>query len=63
MIAPSVPLRRFIQCTRRKFKTEALKAKRMILEEYKREVDEDKTQDKEENIDPRWGQIKATING
>jgi uncharacterized metal-binding protein YceD (DUF177 family) len=32
--------------------------KELILEEYKGEVDEDKTQDKEENIDPRWDKLK-----
>jgi uncharacterized metal-binding protein YceD (DUF177 family) len=33
----------------------------LILEEHKGEVDEDKTQDKEENIDPRWDKLKQLL--
>jgi uncharacterized metal-binding protein YceD (DUF177 family) len=33
----------------------------MILEEHKEEVDEDKKQDKEENIDPRWDKLKQLL--
>jgi uncharacterized metal-binding protein YceD (DUF177 family) len=32
----------------------------LILEEHKGE-DEDKTQDKEENIDPRWDKLKQLL--
>jgi muramoyltetrapeptide carboxypeptidase LdcA involved in peptidoglycan recycling len=35
--------------------------KELILEEHKGEVDEDKTQDKEENIDPRWDKLKQLL--
>jgi uncharacterized metal-binding protein YceD (DUF177 family) len=49
--------------TRRKFKTEALERLKVILEEHKekKKVEEDKIQDKEENIDPRWDKLKQLL--
>jgi uncharacterized metal-binding protein YceD (DUF177 family) len=58
----SVPLRRVHPGVQDgSLKTEALRLKELILEEYKGEVDEDKTQDKEENIDPRWDKLKQLL--
>jgi hypothetical protein len=39
------------RCTRRKFKTEALRLKELILKNIKEKLTKIKTQDKEENID------------
>jgi uncharacterized metal-binding protein YceD (DUF177 family) len=60
MIALSVPLRRVHPGTRRKFKTSSWAVKE-LLEEHKERIDEDKTQDKEENIDPRWDKLKQLL--
>jgi uncharacterized metal-binding protein YceD (DUF177 family) len=62
MIALSVPLRRVHPGVQDGSLTEALeRLKELILEEHKGEVDEDKTQDKEENIDPRWDKLKQLL--
>jgi uncharacterized metal-binding protein YceD (DUF177 family) len=58
MIALSVPLRRVHPGVQDG--TEALEIKELILEEQE-EVDEDKKQDKEENIDPRWDKLKQLL--
>jgi uncharacterized metal-binding protein YceD (DUF177 family) len=61
MIALSVPLRRVHPGVQDGFKTKLERLKELILEEHKGEVDEDKTQDKEENIDPRWDKLKQLL--
>jgi uncharacterized metal-binding protein YceD (DUF177 family) len=62
-IALSVPLRRVHPGVQDgSLKTEALeRLKELILEEHKEEVEEDKIQDKEENIDPRWDKLKQLL--
>jgi uncharacterized metal-binding protein YceD (DUF177 family) len=58
MIALSVPLRRVHPGVQDgSLKQKLLRVKR-INEEHKERIDEDKTQDKEENIDPRWDKLK-----
>jgi uncharacterized metal-binding protein YceD (DUF177 family) len=63
MIALSVPLRRVHPGVQDgSLKTEALeRLKELILEEHKEEIEEDKIQDKEENIDPRWDKLKQLL--
>jgi uncharacterized metal-binding protein YceD (DUF177 family) len=67
MIALSVPLRRVHPGVKDgSLKTEALeRLQELILEEHSEEseeqLEEDKIQDKQENIDPRWDKLKQLL--
>jgi uncharacterized metal-binding protein YceD (DUF177 family) len=63
MIALSVPLRRVHPGVQDgSLKTEALeRLKELVLEKVDDQDKEDKIQDKEENIDPRWDKLKQLL--
>jgi uncharacterized metal-binding protein YceD (DUF177 family) len=63
VIALSVPLRRVHPGQDGSLKQKLLSELKVILEEHKRmkKVEEDKIQDKEENIDPRWDKLKQLL--
>jgi uncharacterized metal-binding protein YceD (DUF177 family) len=60
MIALSVPLRRVHPGVQDGSLKQKLLSVKKLMEEHKRRIDEDKTQDKE-NIDPRWDKLKQLL--